>query len=123
MADNFLAGKSASVTVGAKSFSFDKFRLSIKCGLVEVTSFTSGGYQVMIPGILSATLTVSGPYNQGNMTFTAGVSYSWNLTFTTNITLIVVALIESLEPDVDVKGRQSVSITAQSSGSFTAAIS
>jgi len=124
MADSFFGGPRGYVQNNAtgKYFSFDKWKLSMKTTLVEVTSFTSNGYQVMVPAITSAQLSVSGPYNYGNMPFSTGVGYTWNCGFSPSIYIQVYALIETIEPDVDVKGRASVSIAAQSSGSFNARI-
>src|SRR5580658_10186825 len=102
MADNFLGGPSGSVKIGTSSFSFDMWKLSIKTTLVEVTSFTSGGFQVMVAAVTGATLTVSGPYNMTNMPFTSGVGYIWLLYFTASIYLSVFALIETLEPSMEV---------------------
>lgn len=122
--DSFFGGPNGYVQNNATSkfFSFDKWKLSMKTTLVEVTSFTSNGYQVMVPAITGATLTVSGPYNYGNMPFATGVGYVWNLGFSSSIFIQLFAMIETIEPDVDVKGRASISITAQSSGAFTAAV-
>jgi hypothetical protein len=122
MPDAYVSGLTGSVKIGATSFSFDRWKLTIKTVLVEVTNFTSGGFQQFVTAITGATLTVSGPYNTGNMAFVCGVAYIWILGFTALIALTVTAIIETLEPDVDAKGRASVSITAQSHGAFTAAI-
>jgi hypothetical protein len=128
--DQFYGGPSGAVSTvpsigGSPAYrSFDKWKLSMKTTLVEVTSFTSNGFQVLVPAITEATLTVTGPYNEGNMPFTTGVSYTWNLYFSqaTNVLINLQAYIETIEPDVDVKGRASVNITAKSSGSFTPAV-
>ncbi len=122
MADNYLAGKTGFVTIGSTSYSFAKWKSALKTALVKVTNFTTAGYQLLVAAITSATLTVEGPYNEGNMAFTAGVSYTWVLGFTTMVSLTISAFIEQISVDNDVEGAPRVEITAQSSGSFTAAI-
>lgn len=94
----------------------------MKSGLPKVTNFNSSPYQLLVAGILSATVYLEGPYNQGNMPFTAGTSYAWILGFTNSISLTVTAFIEEIGIDEDVEGSPRINITAQSSGSFTASI-
>lgn len=122
MADNYISGTSGLVTIGSTNYSFAKWRIAIKSGLPKVTNFNSTPYQLLVAGILSSTVTLEGPYNQGNMAFTAGVSYVWILKWTPSISLTITGFIEELTPDDDADGSPRVNITIQSSGSFTASI-
>ena len=122
MADNFIVGKSGSVKIGAVSYSFDKWKVSFHAVLPVITNFTSGGYQALLSGLVDGTVTISGPYNNTNMGFTVGTTYTWLLNLTDAVGLSVPAIIESLEPDDAVADSPRISITAKSTGSFTAAI-
>jgi hypothetical protein len=104
------------------TYSFDKWSLTLKAILPEITNFTSGGYQALLSGIESGGLTVSGPYNQGNMAFTVGNSYLWVLGFTASIVINMPGLIESIAADDNVKENPKITVTVKSSGAFLAAI-
>lgn len=119
----YLSGITGSVAVGATNYAFSKWRIPMKSGLPKVTNFNTAPYQQLVTGILSATIYLEGPYDQGSMAFAAGTSYGWILRWTSSVSLTVTAFIEELQPDVDVEGAARVAITAQSSGSFTASIS
>ncbi len=144
-ADNYIAGKEGYVKVGSSGgsdddglFAFDKWKASLKCSLTKITNFTTNGFQRMLSCIVSATISVSGPYNAGNydaantvsMTgnsvpeagFTVGGSYTWILGFETSLFLEIVAIISSLDVDNDVESNAKVSITAESDGEFFAFI-
>ena len=122
MADNYLSGKDAKVMIGSTTYSFSKWSLDMKTNLPKVTNFTTAGFQKVVQGITSGTLTVSGPYNEGNMAFTSGQSYAWILGFDGTTTLTCTARISSIKADEDVDGSPQISITAETDGSFTAAI-
>lgn len=122
MTANYLSGITGAVLVGATAYSFSKWRIAIKCGLPKVTNFNTAPYQQLVAGILSSTVTLEGPYDQGNMAFTAGTSYAFILRWTASISLTITGFIEELTPDEDVDGSPRVSITVQSNGTFTASI-
>lgn len=122
MPDNYLSGITGAVLIGSTAYSFSKWKVPMKCGLPKVTNFNSAPYQLLVAGILSASIYLEGPYNNTNMPFTCGTSYTWIMRWTALISLTVTAFIEELTPDNDVDGSPRVAITAQSSGSFTAAI-
>ena len=118
---NPISGTSGSVTVGGATYAFGKWRLSLKAGLPKVNNFTSV-YQQLVVGLLSATLTLEGPYDGGNMPLTAGTSYVFVCKFSSTYTLTLTALVESIDPSQDIEDAGRVSVTAQTSGSFTASI-
>lgn len=119
----YLSGKTGYVALGSTPYSFGKWKCSIKSGLPKVTNFKSQGFQALVAGILSSTITLSGPYEVGAMPLVAGQAYEFHLGLDVGIELVVTARIETLEPDNDVEGAPAVSVTAQSTGPFTAAIS
>jgi hypothetical protein len=118
---NPISGIAGSTTVGGVTYAFGKWKLSFKSGLPKVNNFTSV-YQQLVTGLLSATLTLDGPYDGGNMPLTAGATYVFVCKFSSAITLTLSAIVESIDPTQDIEDAARVSVTAQSSGSFTAAI-
>jgi len=122
MAFTPLAGKNAAVLIGTVPYAFDEWQADIKNGLSKTTNFTSAGYATYISGITDAKVTLSGPYDQGNMAFTVGNSYTLILTYVTMVTLTVTALLEDISVDVKVEDAERVKLTFQTTGSFTAAI-
>ncbi len=119
---NFLSGLTGGVLVAGNVYSFGKWKASIKCKLIPRNNFTSQGFQLLVKGFLDATLTISGPYDAGNMPITCGNAYLFTLQWTAAITFPVVAFVESLEPDDDAEDAPNVAITAKSSGLFTPSI-
>lgn len=118
---NPIGGPSGSVTIGGVPYAFGKWRFSMKSGLPKVNNFTSA-YQLLVAGLLSGTLSLDGPYDGGNMPLAAGVSYAFVLKFSNAITLTVTCFVESIDPSQDIEDAARLSVTAQSSGTFTAAI-
>lgn len=121
MPANFISGTSGSVLVAGVAYAFGKWRFQMKSGLPKVNNFTSA-YQVLVAGLLSGTLTLEGPYDGGNMPLAAGTSYAFTLKFSNAITLTVTAFVEDITPSQDIEDAARISVTAQSTGSFTAAI-
>ncbi len=118
----FLSGKDGSVKIGATSFAFGKWRVPLKIGLPKVTNFTSQGAQLLVTGVYAGTVIVEGPWDVGNMPFALGQSAVWLLGVSNAIALSVTGYIESIEPSDDTEDTPRVTITVQSSGPFTAAI-
>lgn len=120
---NPLSGKTGSVMIGSTAYAFSKWSAQIKCNLIKASNFTAGAYQRVIAGLLSCAITLEAlAYDQGNMPFTAGNSYAFILGYTATINLTVTCLVGSIEPTVDIEGAQSLKITGDSDGTFTAAI-
>lgn len=71
-----------------------------------------------------ATLSIDGPYDQGNMPLVCGIQYIFHLGFdsTTGVELAVVAQVDEITPSNDAEGAPNVTITAQSTGAFSASI-
>ncbi len=122
MADNYLSGLSGNVLVGGTAYSFKSWKLSMKNKLINRNNFTVGGYNRFITGFQGATLTLQGPYNAGNMPLVCGASYVFTLQWSVSLSIIIVCFVESLDPDDDAEDGPNVSVTAQASGTFTAAI-
>lgn len=122
MTQNILSGTTGSVKISTTTYSFGKWKAEFKTKLPDVTNFNSGGYRQRVTGITEATVTLSGPYDQGNMPFTAGTAYTLLLGWTSLISLSVPILVESIKADNDVDGNPTIEIVGQSTGSFTAAI-
>jgi hypothetical protein len=122
MAANYLSGVQAAVLIGATPYSFSKWSIPIEIDLPKITNFTSQAFQAIVAAVTRGTITLQGPYNQGNMPFTAGSSYTFILQYTNSVSITVTALIEQIRPDIDVEDAQRITIVAKSNGTFTAAI-
>lgn len=117
----FISGKEGHVKVSTVEYKFGKWKASFKTNLPKVNNFTSA-YQQLVSGLTSATLTIEGPYDNTAMAFTAGTEYTFLLGFTNTVELSVPAIVESIESSQDIEDAARVTITAQSTGTFTAAI-
>ena len=123
MAYNPLSGISGFVKISTTSYAFTKWTLEMKTNIVKANNFTGGGYQQVVPGITSATLTLEAlTYDQGNMAFTSGNPYTFILGYMTGVSITMPVLLESITPSVDYESNQSIKIVGQSNGTFTAAI-
>lgn len=116
------SGVTGYVAVGAAIYPFGKWKSAMKGGTPKTTNFTTGGYQTVVPGVVESTITLSGPWNVGSMPLAINGVYVFHLGVDAGIELLVTAQVSGLEPDNDVEGTPSVSVTATSTGAFTAAI-
>lgn len=103
--------------------SFDKISVDMENAVTEVTNFNSGGYAQYITGITDAKIDLSGPYDQGNTSLTLGGSVTVTVGYSASVTLTVPGIIKSIKPDISVKDAERISVSVQSSGSFTASVS
>lgn len=118
---NPIGGPSGSVLIGGVPYAFGKWRCPIKTGLPRVNNFTSA-FQQLVAGLTSGTITLDGPYDGGNMPLTSGQSYEFTLKFSNAISLTLTALVGEIVPSQDIEDAARISITAESSGTFTASI-
>lgn len=116
-----VSGKTGSVMVSTTAYAFAKWKVSFKTNLPKVNNFTSV-YQQLVGGLTSATVTLSGPYDTGNMPFTTGNVYDFILGWNNSVNLTVPCQLESIDGDQDIDGAAGVSLVGQSTGSFTASI-
>lgn len=122
MAFNPQEGCLCSVLIGSTAYAFDEWKFSPKNNLSKVTNFTSSCFGLYIPGITEGTITLSGPYDEGNEgVFIIGNSMSVILK-TASFTVTVPCLLMSLDLDAKVDDAVRVSLTLQTSGVFTAAL-
>lgn len=118
----FLAGKGGSVSIEDSSWSLSEWSLEMGANLLDVTTFAAGGYRVKLAGLVGARITVRGPYNAGAMPLTVGAEADFILGVGGGVTFTVTALIGQIVPSTSVEGFAQVTIQAESTGSFTAAI-
>ena len=122
MAFNPLAGIDASVTVGETEFAFSKWGISMKCVVVKANNFTTT-FQMVVGGLISATLSLEAEtYDEGNMPFSVGDFFTFILGYTSEVSLTVEILIETIEVTPDIENGQPVKISGPSNGEFSAAI-
>jgi hypothetical protein len=117
-----LAGKSGAISLGGTAYAFGKWTADMSADILDVTVFTSSGYKANIAGLVGAKITADGPFNSTAMALTAGNSYAFVLTMDSGVTLTVTARVGNINVVTDVKDAVRVSISAESTGSFTAAL-
>jgi hypothetical protein len=119
---NPLHGISASVKIATTAYAFDSFKFSPKNKLADVSNFTGAGFKQFIAGMTDGKVSLTGPYDEGNMPFTVGNAYTLVLGYTGVVSVSCPCLCESIDMDVKVDDAQKSSLTFQITGSFTAAI-
>lgn len=122
MAQNLLAGKTGYVNTGSANYSFGKWESDVQVKTVPVPNFNGGGYMQRVVGLTDGKITITGPYDQGNMAFTAGTQYNWTLGLAPSVFLTIPGILQSIKMAEDVEGNPVVTLTVESNGSFTAAI-
>lgn len=118
---NPIGGPSGSVLVAGVPYAFGKWRCGMKANLPRVNNFTSA-FQQLVVGLKSNSITLEGPYDGGNMPLTVGNSYAFTLRFTAGLDLLITALVAEISPSQDIEDAARISITCESSGTFTASI-
>jgi hypothetical protein len=121
MAFNPIGGPSGSVLVGGVAYAFGKWRVNIKGGLPRVNNFTSA-YQQLVAGLTSGTLTLEGPYDGGNMPLAVLTAYTFTLKWSNSITLTMPAVVSEIGGSQDIEDAARLTVTAETSGSFTASV-
>lgn len=119
----FLSGTTGFVKLGSTTYKFGKWKLALKAGNPKTTNFAGGGYQSLVTGVISGTVTCSGAYDTGNMALAVGSSYAFHLGLDTGVELTATFLVTSVDVDNDVEGTPQISVTGESTGTFTSAIS
>lgn len=122
MAQNLLAGKSGYVNTGSANYSFGKWEADIQVKTVQVPNFNGGGFMQRVVGLTDGKVTITGPYDQGNMAFTAGNTYTWTLGLAPSVFLTMPGILQSIKLAEDVEGNPVLTLNVETSGSFTASI-
>ena len=117
----FLSGIGGGVMVGATAYKFRRWKVTFRGKLPPVNNFTSA-YQVLVAGLVAATVTLSGPYDQGGMAFSCTGAYTFTLQWSQSVSLTVPCLLESIDGEQDVEAAATAELVGQSTGAFTAAI-
>lgn len=117
-----LAGKSGSINLGAAAYAFREWTVDMQTDAIDVTSFSSSGYKENIAGLTSAKISARGPFNSTAMAVTAGSSYAFVLFASGSVSYSINARITSIRVVTEVSKAVEVDISAESTGSFTAAI-
>ena len=118
----FHAGKTGRVTVGVANWKLNRWEADIRTDIVDTTNFESGGFKENIAGLQYASITASGPYDAGSMAMTSGTSYSFTLQIGTGITFTITARVASIRVGTEVADKGTVTVTAESTGTFTPSI-
>ncbi len=118
----FLAGMSGSVTVGTATWKLREWSLDMRTDASDVTNFSSSGYRENIAGLTGGSISASGPFDSTAMALTSGTSYSFVLGASATINFTVTARVTSIRVSTTVERAVEVNISAETTGSFTAAI-
>lgn len=118
----FLSGKGGSVTVGTASWKLREWSLDMRTDASDVTNFSSSGYRENIAGLTGGSLSCSGPFDSTAMALTSGTSYSFTLGASNTVNFAVTARVTNIRISTTIERAVEVSITAETNGSFTAAI-
>jgi len=120
---NPLSGVTGHVKIATNSYAFTKFTIAMKIKIGDVSNFTGQGYEQYVVGLTGAKIDVEGPYDQGQMIFALGNSYSLELGFTAAVTVVVPCTLETIDFDVDVTApADKLKLGFQSNGLFTAGV-
>jgi hypothetical protein len=121
-------GTSGAVLVGTASYAFSDWALNMDAKQVETSNFNSGGFRTYCSGLKGCMLDLNGNYDVGpsssggNMALTLGSPYTFTLEVNATVTFIVTANVAKISVTQNVDENAKVKISAQVSGSFTAAI-
>ena len=114
----FYAGKAGAVSVNASTQPLTDWSMDVKTDNIDVTNFTSGGWQELYSGIFSADISCSGPYD-GSSGVVQGSIATFILQVAPALTVTLTALVTSVKVDQNVKDVAKVSYTATTSGTHT----
>lgn len=116
----FLSGKNGAISVAGVSKPLTSWSIDVKTENIDVTNFSSSGWQELLSGILSVDISAEGPYN-GSSGVTQGTAATFILaTGTTGAfsgpSFEVNAVITSVKVNTSVKDVAKISYTASSTG-------
>lgn len=117
-----VSGKEASVAVNGVNYAFSKWEVAFGGPFPDVTNFGSSGCRENVDSIAQADVTLEGPHNPGSMPLVRGTVYTFLLRVNSGVTFSVPARVRDLNPSVDVKGAAMLRVVAESTGSFTPAV-
>lgn len=117
---NPLSSISAGIQFASTVMRFAKATLdmAIKTG---PANFLGSSYQNLVVGITSAKGTYEGTYDESNLGVSVGAQVSITHTFTSEVTLVVPMVIETLSWSADIDSpNQTVKVGTNSNGTFSA---
>lgn len=115
----FYAGKNGSVSIGGTTQPLTSWSMEVQSEPIDVTNFNSSGFAESEAGITSANITCSGPYD-GSSGATVGATAAFVLKYEqVGAGFTVTARVTNVSISDEVRGVAQVSITAQSTGSFS----
>jgi len=89
---------------------------------LKINDFLSQGFQTLIAGFTSATITLDGAYLAGGTALVVGDVYAFELGFSAALHLDVSAMVTDITPTVDAEKEETLSVTADSTGPFVAEV-
>ena len=124
----FFAGKSGLIKIGVLGAEVTKkltdWSMDVKTESLDVTNFTSSGWQEVISGIFSIEVSASGPYD-GTSSVTQGTAVTMILDIDgagATVAYSGLALITSVKIDLSVKDVAKISYSGTSTGAWAAVV-
>lgn len=118
---SFISGNDGYVKLGATSYSFNNWKLTVDPGNKKFFAFGSR-FQRTLPGGVAGTISASGPYNSGSTALAPGTVYEFHLGWEAGVEIVVSARLGPVDftNAVQPGGEPgTVGITADSEGTFT----
>ncbi len=116
------SGKTGSVTINATARPYDQFDIKFKSEVIDTTNFTTSGYQTNVPGIFSADVSFSGPYD-GAEAIAQGDSIA--ITFATGSAVSLVITTRLSEVGISTAARNKadqIAVSGTSNGTFSVSL-
>lgn len=123
MAFSPISGKLGQVAIGSVLYAFDKWENDGTMNLPDVSNFTGSGVVQRTTGLADTKVTLTGPYDTGNMAFTIGSAYTLLLGWNNSITITISGcILQSIKSSQDVKDAGRVSLVFAANGSVDLSI-
>lgn len=106
----FAVGREASVTVQSTAKKFDSWSIVLSCETADVSDFDRRSAKTL-PGLPRAAITLSGPYEVGELQMEQGQVYTAELGITDTVSVDVEMLVEKVTLTQTVRGVARVDVT------------
>jgi hypothetical protein len=118
---NPASGTEASVMVGSVTMRFSKFDFDVDVKDVAVNNFSSA-QQLLTFGLGKGKVTLSGPYDIGNMPLEAGNVYVVTLNVNEDVSFVCPCMLNHYKISDDVEDAPRITCDFNSTGTFSMAV-
>lgn len=117
----FASGKTGSITISTAR-PYDTFSLSFESEVIDVTNFTSSGYQENVAGVFHCDIQFSGPYDQAE-TIAQGALLSTVFVTGGSTSFTVSTRVKTVRIETGVRNKaDQISVSGTSSGTYSITI-